>query len=266
VPWSRLRGQPPGLKRLPRDDQPPRPMPLLTQPFAGGMTAWVVIFGTVIAELIGGAVVGNQASAAIAVPVLIAPVVVAYGFAVVQWWQVRSSGAEPPSWWHLGGIAAAVITWLVWPTVPAAIQGTGVLGGMPKGHGFCYILPNPAPCLHRAAQAADDHYLAFWCTGAVIVLTALLTRRSRIAAYAALPAALAGGQLSAFFLTQFVLYYHLVLSVAPREVPGRLIGCCQCLVSCSCLAAATGADRPAPSSRGVGASAGRPPTSYEEAD
>jgi len=195
------------------------------------MTGWVVIFCAVIAELIGGAVVGNQASAAIAVPVLIAPVVVAFGFAVVQWWQVRSSGAEPTSWWHLGGIAAAAITWLLWPTVPSALQGTGVPGGMRGGHGYCYILPNPVPCLHRAAQAADDHYLAFWCTGAVIVLAALLTRRSRIAAYAAMPAALAGSQLSAFFLTQFVLYYHLVLSAASSyrrhraRRPARLIRC-----------------------------------------
>jgi hypothetical protein len=38
----------------------------------------------------------------------------------------------------------------------------------------------------------------------------LLTRRSRIAAYAGIPAAFAGGQLAAFFLNQFVLYYHLV--------------------------------------------------------
>ena len=231
MPWSRRRGQPPGLKRLLRDDQPSRPEPLLTQPFAGTMTGWVVIFCAVIAELIGGAVVGNQASAAIAVPVLIAPVVVAFGFAVVQWWQVRSSGAEPTSWWHLGGIAAAAITWLLWPTVPSALQGTGVPGGMRGGHGYCYILPNPVPCLHRAAQAADDHYLAFWCTGAVIVLAALLTRRSRIAAYAAMPAALAGSQLSAFFLTQFVLYYHLVLSAASSyrrhraRRPARLIRC-----------------------------------------
>jgi hypothetical protein len=213
--WSRLRGQPPGLRHLPKDDQPSRPTPLLTQPFAGAMTAWVVIFVTVIAELAGGAAVANQTSLAVALAVLIAPVVVAFGFAVVQWWQVRASGAEPASWWHLGGVAAAAITWLLWPTVPAALQGTGVPGGMRKGHGFCYVLPDPAPCLHRAAQAADGHYLVFWLTGAVIVLAALLTRRSRIAAYAAIPAAFAGGQLAAFFLNQFVLYYHLVLPAAP---------------------------------------------------
>jgi hypothetical protein len=219
VPWSRLRGQPPGLRRLPRDDQPPRRAPLLTQPFAGAMTGWLVIFCAVIAELAGGAVVGNQASAAIAVPVLIVPVAVVFGFAFVQWWQVRSSASEPASWWHLGGAVAAAVAWLLWPTVPAALEGTGVPGGMRAGHGYCYILPNPAPCLHRAAQAADDHYLAFWCTGAVIVLAVLLTRRSRIAAYAGIPAAFAGGQLAAFFLNQFVLYYHLVLPAGPHRAP-----------------------------------------------
>jgi hypothetical protein len=208
--WSRLRGEPPGLRRLPKEDQPPRPTPLLAQPWAGGITAWVVIFCAVIAELIGGTAVGGQTPATVALPVLIAPVVVVFGFAVVQWWQVRSSAAEPVSWWHLGGVAAAVLAWQFWPTVPGALAGTGVPGGMRNGHGFCYILPSPAPCLHRAAQAADDYYLAFWVTGAVILMAALLVRRSRIAAYAAIPAAFAGAQLATFFLDQFVVYYHLV--------------------------------------------------------
>jgi hypothetical protein len=59
------------------------------------MTGWIVIFAAVIAELAGGAVVANQTSEAIAIAVLITPVVVVFGFAVVQWWQVTSSGAEP---------------------------------------------------------------------------------------------------------------------------------------------------------------------------
>ncbi|MBV9094539.1 MAG: hypothetical protein JO132_11775 [Streptosporangiaceae bacterium] len=45
--------------------------------------------------------------------VLTVPVVVAFGFAVAQWWQLRSPAAEPASWWHLAGIAAAALTWLL---------------------------------------------------------------------------------------------------------------------------------------------------------
>jgi hypothetical protein len=38
---------------------------------------------------------------------------------------------------------------------------------------------------------------------------ALLARRSRIAAWATIPLALAGCQLATWFLNQIVLYYHL---------------------------------------------------------
>jgi hypothetical protein len=43
----------------------------------------------------------------------------------------------------------------------------------------------------------------------LILIAALLTRRSRIAAWAAIPAAPAGCQLATYFLNQIVLYYHL---------------------------------------------------------
>ena len=158
--WSRFHGLPPGLRYLPLDDWPPRPAPMLTQPWQAGVTGWIVVFGAVIAEIAGGTM-ANQMSGAIAVPVLISPVVIAFGFAAVQWWQVRSSAAEPASWWHLGGIAAAALTWVLWPF------GT--------------------------------HRIVWWSTGAVILVAALLARRSRIAAWAAIPAALAGCQLATYF-------------------------------------------------------------------
>ena len=47
---------------LPVDDQRPKPAPLLTQPFEAAMTGWIVVFGAVLAELAGGAVVANQMS------------------------------------------------------------------------------------------------------------------------------------------------------------------------------------------------------------
>lgn len=188
--WSRMHGLPPGLRHLPLDDWPPRPAPLLTQPFAAGMTGWVVVFGAVIAEVAGGAAVANQGSAAVAVPVLIFPVVVAFGFAVSQWWQVRSWGAEPVSRWHLTGIAAAAIMWLLWPTVPRALAGTGALPCASGGQASCI--------LHTTA--AGYHDLAWWSTGAVIIIAALLARKSRIAAWAAIPAAFAGCELATYFL------------------------------------------------------------------
>lgn len=208
---SWLRGQPPGLRHLPKEDQPPRPAPLLTQPFEAGMTGWIVVGGATIAELAGGAAVANQASAAVAVPVLLIPAVVIFGFAVVQWRQARSAQAEPASWGHLAGIAAGLFTWLLWPTVPGALSGTTTLTGADSGRSFCYSLPGTAAsdCLRRTAQAFDHHDLAWWFTGALILVAALLARRSRIAAWAAIPVALAGCQLATYFLNQIVLQYHL---------------------------------------------------------
>jgi hypothetical protein len=210
--WSRWHGQPPGLRRLPPDDQPPRPAPLLTQPFAAGMTGWTVIFVAVIAELAGGAIVANQTSEAIAIAVLITPVVVVFGFAAVQWWQVTSTGADRAPWWHLAGVAAAIITWVIWPTVPGPLTPTTVVTGSSNARAFCYVLSGAAvpDCLRRTAQAYDHHNLVWWTTGALILVAALLARRSRIAAWGAIPLALAGCQLATWFLNQIVLYYHLV--------------------------------------------------------
>ena len=204
--WSRRRGQPAELWSRPVDDQPSRSVPRLARPFEGGVAGWIVICAAVIAELAGGAAVANQMSTTVAVLVLVLPVVVAFGFAVVQWWQVRTSGAEPANWWHLGGVAAAVLIWVLWPTVP------GPLSDSSNGLAFCNTLPTAAAseCLHRTAQAFDNHNIAWWSTAAVFLIAALLARRSRIAPWAAIPAALAGCQLATYFLNQIVLSYHLV--------------------------------------------------------
>lgn len=204
--WSRRRGQPAELWRRPEDDQPPRSVPLLARPFEGGVTGWIVICAGVIAELAGGAAVANQMSTTVAVLVLIVPVVVVFGFAVVQWWQVRTSGAEPANWWHLGGAAVAVLIWALWPTIP------GPLSESTNNRAFCNALPTTeaSDCLRRTAQAFDNHNIAYWSTAALILIAALLVRRSRMAPWAAIPAALAGCQLATYFLNQIVLSYHLV--------------------------------------------------------
>ncbi len=186
--WSRSHGLPPGLRQLPLDDRPPRPAQLLAQPFAGGVTGWAVVFGALLAEVAGGSVVANQASAAVVVPVLIVPALVVFGFAFAQWWQARWWGADPVSRWHLGGVAAAALTWVLWPYVPGGLAGAGP--PQCASSRACYLLTQPV----------GQHDVAWWSTGILILAAALLARRSRIAAWAAIPAAFAGCQLATYFL------------------------------------------------------------------
>jgi len=177
---------------------------MLAQPWAGGMAGWLVVIGALVAELVAG-IVTNSASTAVAAPVLAFPVAVAVAFAVVQWQQVRSSGADRASWWHLTGIAAAVFTWQVWPTSP------GILSGAGSARSACNALGQSSPatdCLARATHAMDAKNLVWWLTGATILILALLVRRSRIAAWAAIPAALGGCLLATHFLEQLLLHYQ----------------------------------------------------------
>jgi hypothetical protein len=189
------------VTRPPIQDPPTR-LPLLAQPWEGGVIGWVVVGGALLAELVGG-LVTNQMAMVIAAPVLIVPAAVVVGFAIVQWWQVRSSRVQRPSWWHMVGIAVALFTWLVFPTTP------GILVTDSNARAACYSLYQPTPdCLSRAAHAMDSHDLVWWLTGVLIVLAIPLARRSRIAAWGAIPVAFAGCLLATHFLQLLLLYYH----------------------------------------------------------
>lgn len=183
-------------------DSEARRTPLLTQPFQGGLTGWFVVVGAVLAELIGGAVT-NHMTTPVVVTVLGIPAAVALGFAVAQWWQSRSPGVERTNWWHLGGIAAALLTWGLWPTRPGVLDGTG------NAASVCHALGAYDPiCLPSAAHAVDSHDIAWWGTAGLILLMALLVRRSRIAAWAAIPVAFAGAELATHFMEQLLLAYN----------------------------------------------------------
>jgi hypothetical protein len=178
-------------------------VPWLAQPWEGGVTAWIVVFGALLVVLIGGAVTNNSSNS-VALLVVLAPVVVAAGFALLQWWQVRSSRSEPASWWHLIGPAAGLVIWLIFPTAP------GVLGGVGDARGACAALPttDTAGCLRLATQAYNNHNLAWWLTAVAIVACALLARRSRIAAWAAIPIALAGCEIASHYLQALITTYN----------------------------------------------------------
>ena len=167
------------------------------------MTGWIVVVGAILAELIGGSVT-NHMTTPVVVTVLGIPVVVVLGFAVVQWWQMRSAGVEPTHWWHFAGIAAALLAWGLWPTRPGILDGTG------NAVSVCQALAaNGAPnCLPTAARAVDSHDIAWWGTAALILLMALLVRRSRIAAWATIPIAFAGVELATHFMEQLLLLFN----------------------------------------------------------
>lgn len=179
-----------------------RPIPFLTQPWEAGITGWIVVFGGLLVELVAG-IVTNSMSMVVAAPILLAPAVIAVGFAVAQWWQVRSSGSDPANWWHLVGIAGALFTWLVWPTTPAPLLPIA------NAHDACVMMSTVAPgCIARATTAMTDSHITWWVTGVLIVALVPLARRSRIAAWAAIPVAFAGCQLAAHFLELLLLHYH----------------------------------------------------------
>jgi hypothetical protein len=183
-------------------DSEARRTPLLTKPFEAGLTGWIVVMVAVLAELIGGAVT-NHMSTPVVAAVLGIPAVVVLGLAVAQWWQVRSSGVERASWWHLAGIAVALLAWGLWPTRPGVLDGSG------NAASVCRALGAYAPlCLPRAAQAVDNHDIAWWGTAGLILLMALLVRRSRIAAWAAIPIAFAGVELATHFMEQLLLIFN----------------------------------------------------------
>lgn len=180
-----------------------RRTPLLAKPFEAGMTGFVVVFCAVLAELIGGAVT-NQMSTPVAAPVLAVPAAIALGFAVAQWWQVWSSGAELANWWHFLGIVAGLIIWALWPTKPGVLDGAGSPSAACDAMG---ALQAPG-CLQSAARALTDHNLTWWCTAALVIAMVLLVRRSRIAAWAAIPVAFGGCELATHFMQQLLLVYN----------------------------------------------------------
>lgn len=177
--------------------------PLLLRPFDAAMTGWVVIFGAMLIEIIGGSF-ALRSSPAVTIPLLVTPVVVAYGLGITQWWQARQAGTEPASKWHLAAIPAAVLLWYLCPRTPQQMMFSH------NARAVCLALPIPAhtDCVARAAQAFDYSSIAWWSALGLIAVAALFARRSRIAAWAALPAALAGCVLANTMLEHLLVHFN----------------------------------------------------------
>lgn len=181
--------------------QQPTP-PFLTLPWQAGVTGWIIVFTSVVYELIAG-VVTQSASNAVTIPVLAVPVVIALVFAGIQAYQVRSTHAERSHWWHLGAIALGLLVWQLWPVTPS------VLLPIHSAHDACVMMFTATPaCIAQAKSAYFASSLTWWITGGLIIALIPLVRYSKIGAWTALPLAFVGCQLSSHFLQYLLHHYH----------------------------------------------------------
>jgi len=181
-----------------------RRIPVLVLPWQGGLTGWVTVLGALVLELVAG-ITTNTSSMPVAAPVIVAPAAAAVGFGLAQWFQARSFGAEPAHWWHFAAIGIALVFWLAYPIAPSEFDYQGA--GTPRG--ICSIIAGDTPsCLARASAAMSHSHIAWWVTGALILILAPLVRRSKIAAWASIPVAYAGCLLATHFLELLLVHYQ----------------------------------------------------------
>lgn len=175
---------------------------MLVRPFEAGVIAGILTAVTTLIVIVTGALAPRN-SPAIIVPLLVIPIAVMFGFAIVQWLRMRASHAEPVSWWQLLTVVAGLLLWYLSPRVPQPLAELHNAGAA------CQALPVPthSDCLQRAAQAFDSAAIAWWAAFALIIVAALLARRSRIAAWAAIPVGLAGSVLANNLLEQLLVHF-----------------------------------------------------------
>ena len=178
--------------------------PLLVRPFESGTIAGILGIAATLIAIIGGAVASRD-SPLVTVPLLVIPIAVMTGFAVAQWLQMRASGADPVSCWQLLAVVVGLLLWYLSPRVPQP------LADLHNARAVCSALPIPlsahADCLQHAAQAFDNARIVWWAALALILLLALLARRSRIAAWAAIPTGLVGCVLANNMLEQVLVHF-----------------------------------------------------------
>lgn len=166
------------------------------------MTAWIVIFGGVVYELIAG-IATQSTSNGVTISILALPIVIALFFAIWQFQQVRATNAERPHWWHLGAILVGLLVWQFWPVTPS------ILLPIHNAHDACVLMFTATPgCIAQAKSAYFATNLTWWLTGALIVAMSSFIRYSKIGVWTAVPLAFAGCQLSSHFLQLLLHHYH----------------------------------------------------------
>jgi hypothetical protein len=173
-------------------------LPRMARSWSASCQAGIVSFGGFLAVMVIVTAAHSSSlsvmGVALAVPVLVFAAVTAY-----EWQAGRRLGIELTRL-HLIVVAVGLVLWLMYQTAP------GDLPFDPTSAQLCHYVGNRTDraCLRQADAARLHSNLAWWSTGALIVIFGLFARRSRTAAWATPAIAIAGSALALYFIEVFV--------------------------------------------------------------
>ncbi len=177
------------------------PLPRMARPFWLGCEAWIASVGGLLLVLVG-AMVTHQMSTPVMAVTLAVPPAVTGAIGVYEWSRARAYG-DVLNPLHLVGIAVGLILWLDYQGAP------GNLPFDPSASELCSYVgqASASGCLAQARTALLYDNIAWYGTGALIIVWALFAPRSRTAAWSSAVVALAGSAFALHFLETFVRSY-----------------------------------------------------------
>jgi hypothetical protein len=174
------------------------PLPRMARSWTASCQAGIVSVGGFLAVVVI-AMVTHRSSPWVMAASLSVPVLVFAAFVAYEWRAGRQLGIELTRL-HLIAVVVGLVLWLMYQTAP------GSLPFDPSSARLCdYVgLRADSACLARADAARLHSDIAWWSTGALIVVFGVFARRSRTAAWTAPAIALAGSVSALYFLEVFV--------------------------------------------------------------
>ncbi|GAA4630127.1 hypothetical protein GCM10023196_054180 [Actinoallomurus vinaceus] len=172
-------------------------LPRMARSWQASCQAAAVSVGGLFAVLIIAMVTHRSSpqvmAAGLAIPVLLFGAFTAYEWRIGRRLDIKLTRL------HLIGVAAGLIVWLMYPA-------PGSLPFDPTSAQLCAYVGRPMvhACIVKADAARARSDIAWWSTGALIVVFGLFARRSRTAAWTAPAIAIAGSALAVYFLEVFL--------------------------------------------------------------
>jgi hypothetical protein len=173
-------------------------LPRMARSWPASCQAGIVSVGGLCAVIVL-AMVTHRSSPWVMAGALAVPTLVIGAFTAYEWLAGRRLEITLTPL-HLFGVAAGLVLWLMYQTAP------GSLPFDPTSAQLCEYVGRPLDhaCLAKASAARLHSDIAWWSTGALIVVFGLFARRSRTAAWSAPAVAIAGSALALYFLEVFV--------------------------------------------------------------